>query len=385
MKRLCTILSLIIFALSVNAQSNVFVLVDVSKSVSQADLNNAKQALTEVLAGSPLSKAFVPKDMGKQQDLVNFKTVQGDKLAIAKFGSLQTTLAINPNPTTIQNTNADVNQILNSTAWTPTDQQTYLTLAKAKIAEYAKNHNITSYKLYVISDNINDDYGQGGQPNYPDAYTRNLVQGYNTSINPVGEAGYTILKFNANSLFTLKFSPDVDISKYNLPGVIPPTVIDANTGNAIITLTSPSKVGKSQEHEIKTETLNVNWTCQNCPQGIKYNVLVSQYDGGKFREIKRKLTSNTATFKLPDGKFRISVSSSNFPALSDYTYVSVHTGGYGFIAFLLVLIAAAAVGYYFWNKARQEKINIAGSNNGEDIFSKGGKGTTGNLPNTDYF
>lgn len=383
MKKLFTILYLTLYTFSVYSQTNVFVLVDVSKSVKQDELNNAKQALNEVLTGSQLSRAFISQ--GAQQDLANFKLMQGDKLAIVKFGSLHTTLAINPNPDTIQNVNADVNQVLNTISWTPTDQQTYMTLAKAKIAEYAKNDNITKYKLYIISDNINDDYGQGGKPNYPDDYTRNLAEGYNTSTNPVNEAGYTKLKFSANSLFTLSFSPGVDVSKYSLPGGTPPPIVDADTGNAVITLNSPPKARKGKEHEIKTESLNINWTCKNCPQGIKYTVMVSQYDGRKFRETKKDLTANTATFKVPDGKFKITVSASNYPSSSDYTYIDVSTGSYGWLIFLLILIAAGAVGYYFWNKKRQEKIDVFSTNKAEDIFSKGNGGTTGNSSNSDYF
>lgn len=384
MKRLYTILSLIICTLSVYSQNNVFVLVDVSKSVTQADLNTAKQALTEVLTGSQLTKAFVAQ--GNQADLANFKLVQGDNLAVAKFGSLHTTLAINPTLTQIQNVGADVSQVLNSTAWTPTDNQTYITLAKAKIAEYAKNHNITKYKLYVISDNLNDDYGQGGKPNYPDDYTRNLAEGYNTSTNPVSEGGYTKLKFTANSLFTLSFSPSVDVSKYTLPGGTPPAIVDTNTENAAITITSPPKTKKGKEHELQTESVSINWNCPTCPQGTKYTVLVSQYEGGKFRETK-KCDVPTAPFKLPDGKFRITVSSSNYPgASSDYTCISVSTCGYGWLIFILILITTIGIGYYFWNKKRQEKIDVFASNKADDIFSKSSGGTTSsNSSNSDYF
>lgn len=368
----------------VYAQNNVFVLVDVSKSVTQADLNSAKQALTEVLTGSQLTKALVKQ--GNQADLANFKLVPGDNLAVAKFGSLQTTLAINPTLTQIQNVGADVGQVLNSTAWTPTDNQTYLTLAKAKIAEYAKNHNITKYKLYVISDNINDNYGPGGKPNYPDDYTRNLAEGYNTSNNPVNEGGNTKLKFTDNSLFTLTFIPSVDVSKYRSGIGTPPAIVDTITENAAITITSPPKAKKGKEHEIKTETVNINWTCNNCPQGIKYTVLVSQYDGGKHREPKKVYVNNAATFTLPDGKFRITVSASNYTASSDYTCISVSTGGYGWLIFLLILIAAIGIGYYFWNKKRQEKIDVFATNKADDIFSKGSGGTTSsNSSNSDYF
>lgn len=369
--------------MSVYAQNNVFVLVDVSLSVKPNELNDAKQALNEVLTGSSLSKAVISQ--GSQQDLVNFKMAQGDKLAIAKFGSLLTTLAINPSPTTIQNINADISQVLNAASWTPTDGQTYITLAKAKIAEYAKNHNITKYKLYLISDNIQDDYGKAGKPNYPDDYTRNLAEGYNTSTNPVSESGYTKLKFDKAKDFTLSFSPNVDVSKYTLPGGTPPAIVDTPSGNAGITITSPPEAKKGKEHEVKSETVNINWTCNNCPQGIKYTVLVSQYDGGKFRETK-KCDVPTATFKLPDGKFRITVSASNTTASSDYTCISVSTGGYGWLIFLLILIVAGAVGYKIWNDKRNKKLNEFAPTKADDIFSKSSGGTTtSNSPNSDYF
>lgn len=388
MKRLCTILAVIICTFSVFAQNNVFVLVDVSKSVSQTDLNNAKQALIEVLTGSSLSTGFVPPGMGSQQDLINFRLSQGDKLAIAKFGSSQTTSAINPIPITIQNINTDVNQVINSISWTPTDLQTYITLAKAKIAEYAKNHSISRYKLYIISDNRpdEDDFGNTGNPNYPNSYIRNLAEGYNTSTNPVSESGYTKVKFNVNLPLTLSFCPEVDVSGYNLPQGTPPTVINSNSGNAEITITTPPAAKKGNEYEIKTETINVNWTCNNCPPGIKYTVTISEQDGGKFKDTKKDLVANTATFKLPEGKFKITVSSSNFPVKTDSTYIKVPTGNIELIIFLIILLIAAAVGYYFWNKKRLEKLNVFESKIEDDIFSKNSGGTsTGNSTNTDYF
>ncbi len=384
MKQLLTIFAIYFITLAVCAQSNVFVLMDVSKSVKQNELNDAKQALNEVLTGSSLTKAFISQ--GKQQDLSSFKLVQGDKLAISNFGSLQTTLAINPNPTTIQNISADVNQVINSVNWSPSDNQTYITLAKAKIAEYAKNHQISRYRLYIISDNINDDYGMSGKPSYPDDYTRNLAEGYNTSTNPVNEAGYTKIKFASSSLFSLSFSPNVDVSKYNLPGTIPPAIVDTNSSNAVITITSPPEAKKNKEYELNSESLNVSWTCSNCPEGIKYTVMVSEYDGGKFRETKKSLAANSVKFKVPDGKFRITVSSGNYPATSDFTCVNVSTSSYGWFLALILIASASATGYYFWNKKRQEKIDLYSSNKTDDFFSSGnGSATTNNSTNSDYF
>jgi hypothetical protein len=367
----------------VQAQDHVFILVDVSKSVKQHELNDAKQALNEILNGNQPSKAFISQ--GKQQDLSNFKIKQGDKLSISKFGNLNTTLGISPNPTTIQNINSDVNQVINSIVWVPTDGLTYITLAKAKIAEYAKDSNISKYKLYIISDNINDDYGPNGRPNYPDdGYTQNLVESYNTSTNPVNEAGYTKLKFSKTSDFTLSFSPSVDVSKYNLPpGRTPPPITD-NNPNPVISISS-AKGKKGKEYEFKKETFNLSWTCTHCPEGIKYTVNISEYDGGKFKETKKDLVANTLSVKLPDGKFRITVSASNYSVSSDTTFVKINTGSYGWLIFLLFLLVGGGIGYYFWNKRRQDKIeNPTAIINKDNIFSKN-NGTTNNSPNSKIF
>jgi hypothetical protein len=386
MKRLCTIFFLFLTTVSANAQNNIFVLVDVSLSVKLDELNNAKQALNEVLTGSQLTRAFVSQ--GSQQDLVNFKIAQGDKLAISKFGSLQTTLAINPNSTTIQNVNADVSQVLNSASWIPSDGQTYLTLAKAKIAEYAKNNNIVKYKLYVISDNIQDDYGKGGKPNYPNDYTRNLAEGYNTSSNPVSESGYTKLKFTANSFFALSFSPNVDVSKYSLPGgnnanpLQPPISV---IGIPSITFTSFADGKNDKPKPTNSNSFAISWTC-NCPAGTTFNVALTEIDGGKFRDFSKKnIQGNSVKFTdIPSGKFKIVVTALNVKAA--FTYIETPSGGYGIVIFLLILIIAGAIGYYLWNKKRHEKIEVFETNKTDDIFSKGNGGLTrSNSSNSDYF
>lgn len=379
MKLFTTLIFFLAFTAVSYSQKDVFVLVDVSKSISQQELNDARQALYEVLTGAPLTKAFVK--YGKQQDLPGFKLMPGDKFAVSKFGSLNTTLAINPQPVALQNVATDVNQQLNSIDWKPADQQTYITLAKAKIAEYAKNHQIGKYKLYVVSDNIQDDYGKSGKPTYPDDYTRNLAEDYNSSGNPVTEAGFTKLKFSANSNFAISLVPEVDVTKYKLPSSPPPIPPDTTDKVATITITSPPKTKKENEYELNSENLSVNWTCNNCPQGVKYKAMVTQYDGGNFRQTQNSLTSNAAIFKLPDGKFKITISASNYPAASsDVTFVSVSTTNLTWLLLLLILIVLAWVGYYFWNKKRQDKITNTSSNRTDDIFSSSSGSST-----SDYF
>lgn len=383
MKRLYAILSLIICTLSVYAQNNVFVLVDVSKSVTQTDLNNAKQALTEVFTGSNLSMAQI-HNKGALSDLAKFKFNVGDKLSVSRFGSCQTTWAISPSLNTINNLNSDIFSTLNSISWSPTDNNTFILLAKAKIADYAVRNRIANYKLIIITDNIQTDFAKG-KLNYCNNDAKDLAESYKSGNNPVIEGVYTLLKFNPSADFTIHLIQSVDVSNYNPGGggiITPPPPPNSQ---AEIKITSPPEAKKGKEHEVKSETVNINWTCNNCPQGVKYTVLVSQYEGGRFRETK-KCDLPSTTFTLPDGKFRITVSTSNTTASSDYTYISVSTGSYGWLIFLLIFLAAIGIGYYFWNKKRQEKIDVFASNKADDIFSKNSGGTTSsNSSNSDYF
>ncbi|MDR2773757.1 MAG: hypothetical protein LBC19_03250, partial [Tannerella sp.] len=191
---------------------------------------------------------------------------------------------------------------------------------------------------------------------------------------------------------TLSFSPKIDVTGYVLPPHQPPQSpqppqppVDTV---AVIKISSP--VGKkNREAEIKNDNVSVSWTCSNCPEGIRYTVTVFQYDGGKFRETRKNLSANSTSLKLSGGKYRITVSASNYSASSDTTCINVSTGGGGgWLVFLLLLAGGGGLGYYFWNKSRQSKIestSTAGTDNG--IFSGSGN-STNNSPqnhNSEYF
>ena len=194
------------------------------------------------------------------------------------------------------------------------------------------------------------------------------------------EAGFTRLKFNNASLFTLSFSPSVDITGYSLPGTNP--VVD-NTPQSTISITSP-KGTKNTPAVLKTETLNLNWTCSQCSEGIRYSVRISQ-EGGKFRENKTDLTANRFSINLPNGQFSITVSSSNLTGVSsDTTFISVNKGGYGWLLFLLLLLAGAGGGYYIWDKKRREKLENIFENK-TDIFNANTGTTNNTINNSEYF
>jgi hypothetical protein len=385
MKRLLPLIFLFVSVQLIYGQNYVFVLVDVSKSIKQSDLNGAKQALTDILSGNPLTNANIA--FGVAPDLAACKLKPGDKLAIMKFGDKATDLANPPSPVLIQNIPTDIQQQVNSLFPTAlTDNTTYLKLAEAKVAEYAYNNQIKEYRLYKITDGIEDDYGPNGKPDYTD-YERTLVDAYGTTSNPISVAPSTKVKLNnpLNKDYFLEFIPKVDISKIVLPNQPPPSLVDTPTVVAEIKIVTNSGGKKNKEVELKDGTIKIGWTCTNCPPGIKYTVLVSEYDGGKFREIKKDLTETTATINVPDGKFKVTVSAQNFPVTSDTTFIKVSTGGFWWLIILIVILAAVGYGIKRWNDGRDEKLKNPGAGKAENLFANNKTTSTPNSSNTDYF
>jgi len=376
MKRFLVLACAALAALALNGQKPTFVLVDVSKSVKTNDLVGAKQALLEVLSGAPLSNGAQVSG-GNPQDIQPFKLSAGDKLSISKFGDQQTTLSIVPQLVVINSLPADIYNALGAFPITPTDDRTYWKLAKAKLAEYAKNNGIKNYRLCVVSDENEDDFG-GGKPDYKDNYILELAEGYNTANNPAIEAPSVLVKVRTNTQgFKLNFCSNIDISKYTPPTTpIQPqpggTTVTPPSTDATITLLSPAKPQRGKQTEMKSENVNVNWSCENCPQGTRYTVTVSGIEGTKYHDTKKDLATSTVVFKLSDGKYRITVSASNATG-SDFTAISVSSGGGGGIIALVIFLAAACAGYFFWDRSRKKKADPFESGKHDDMF-KGNKG-----------
>lgn len=388
MKRSLFILFFFLLALFSYSQDNVFVLVDVSKSVSQSDLTGARQAMTDILSGNSLSNSII--SYGSLQELSSCKSKVNDRIFILKFGGKPTTLNNNFSPTVVQNIPGDVSRIINSSFPTlPTDNQTYLTLAKAKVAEYAKQSQLKDYKLYIVSDNINDNYGSNGKPDYTD-YERDLVQSIGTTSNPISYANSIKVKIlgSTNKDFVLEFFPKVDVSKYTLPSGGPSIITQDSTSQ--IQMISYSTSTKATPGKINGSTINLRWSCIHCPPaGAQYSVSISSMSGNKFRPKIPAITSQSYSITdVPDGEYRITVSGQNFSSGSGTVYVEVNSGsGAGWLIPVILLIAAGAGGYWFWNKKRQKKLDDDKINRPDDIFSSGSTGVTGttNTGSPGYF
>jgi hypothetical protein len=449
------LVSMFIFsALHVMAQKNIFVLVDVSKSVKQHQLDNAKIALNEIFTSGAITNGTVVG--GTQQDLQSYKLQVGDKASVSAFGDLQTSSSIIPILKTVNNPDSDIDNILNSIIWKPRDNWTYLTLARAKIAEFAKNRKINDYLLIEITDNVNDDYGPNGHPSYQgNSYLENLITQYNTTTNKVTDKGWTKVAFGSDKKFLLSLTAGVNISSYTPPIFQPihagitityPSLtkksaeleindesftltwackkcqpnmeysvfIEGYDGNSYtehinsiktesasikltqngmyqiivsasncnltpdtafiklniikdtkIQIMSPSKGTSKKPTEVTSESVNVGWRCPDCDDNTTYTVTVSGVEGNKHKEKPLKIKGNSASFKLPSGKYKITVSGTN-GASSDTSYIKVSGGGSGWLFILLLLAAVGVGGYFLWKNLKNKPPT---QNNSNDNYS----------------
>ncbi|UPT71038.1 MAG: hypothetical protein M0D53_01070 [Flavobacterium sp. JAD_PAG50586_2] len=373
-------------------QEQVFILVDISGSRgADAIKTEAKNQVYNLLLGQYSANGWTPVTITDKKitDLINSASKQpligqNSWVCIVPFGNKDTykryVIAQNKNhPIDFQNI---FNQHYPSKF---IDGFTYMSIAEAFTASLAKTYNINEYYMFVVTDGLGDQDDTNSKNTY-DSFEENLLLEWNNAsssiVKNIGALTKSKYYINMRKVTNVK-SSQIPTN----PGIQgPPNIPDTNDQAAEITINIPQEAKKGKEYEIKSETVNINWNCPTCPQGIKYTVLVSQYEGGRFRETKKDLVANTATFKVPDGNYRITVSASNFPASSDTTFIKVGTSGFGWLVFLLILIAGIGIGYYFWNKKREEKIDVFASNKADDIFSKNSGGTTtGNSSNSDYF
>lgn len=316
MKKILLIYILILIVFLANAQKNIFVLVDVSKSVKSHQLDNAKTALQEIFTVGNVTNGTVVG--GNSSDLQFYKLQASDRVAVNSFGDLQTSANIIPVLMTVNNPANDIGNILNSIVWLPRDNWTYLTLARAKIAEFAKNRRINNYLLIEITDNVNDDYGPNGTVNYQgNAYLEDLITRYNTTTNRVNDNGWTKVAFGNDKRFLLSLTSGVNISNYT-----PPTFQATNDG---ITITYPAQTKKSAEYEINDETFTLIWECIKCNPDMVYTVSIEGYNGNNYSEHIDTIKSKSAPLKLTqNGMYQIIVAANDHSLIPDTAFIKLN-------------------------------------------------------------
>jgi hypothetical protein len=208
-----------------------------------------------------------------------------------------------------------------------------------------------------------------------------LAEGYHTSSNPVLEGAATKLKFSAKAYFSISLF-SVDVSNYNPGGtaVIKPQPPPREP--ASITLTSFVNGKKDKPVCTGSNSFTVSWTCNNCQPNTKYNVMLTEIGGGKYKDLSKKnLSANTVKFSdVPSGQFKIVVSAMNVN--SAITFIETPSGGYGWLIFLLILGIVVRLIIYYRNRQREDSFKKPNPKDPHGIFdnnsSTGGKSSSSN-------
>lgn len=388
---------LFIVAFQANAQENVFILVDVSKSVYQSELTNAKKLVSDVLTGQYSNSSY----FSTNGTTPSFNFSSGGYFAILHFGDKGTVTNSNPTVHKVNNSNEVLSIINNEFRTNPTDNRTYLTLAKAKCADIALKYNIREYSMILISDNISDDFG-GSITNYR-SDEQASVNRYNTLANIFPVSQFVLNNRNAFTVLLQRIKLDKITSDSDGDGV--DDIIDncPNTPKGIkvnqfgcpdtipeqlkIELTTFKGGTSSKPIVHKENKITIGWFCKNAPKNAQYKISVSPIGISGEKTQTFTATGNSYNVSnLTNGKWRITVSSdsANFNASSATTTIEVKTGGSYWFLWILLLSGLGFGGYLLKKKIDADKIKRLNSMSNNDSFSSGSTLNT-NSDNSGYF
>lgn len=348
MKRFIIALGFCLTFLITYSQESIFVLVDKSKSINQSDLLLARKLLIDILAGTQVDRL-----RWRHEGDYSFRQVApGTKLMIMPFGDKATIMNYSATINII-GTASDVTNYVNLYYPTQlTDSWTFITLAKARLAEIAKEKGIDTYQLIFISDNTSDDFG--GNAGYNE-YEQKLVNTYNTSNNPVTEHPGTRFVLIDNPKFSL-FSQAIDVSKYTSPQVSP---LPDKTEALKIELTSLNGGTSREPVLVRDNKFTVSWICRNAPENVLYKVRLTPLNQRGVKAQSNNVTGNYCNFQnINNGKWRITVSSAKdeFKASSANSVIEVKGRSSLWILWLILLAGLLGGGYYYWKKQKDERM-----------------------------
>ena len=323
MRRFIFFIILVFCVFCINAQKDVYVLVDLSGTMCPNQLKEAKDALLQIFKG--IAPSTLTLNTGDASDLKKLALQVNDRVSINGFGEREYTWRMSPRLEVVDSNNLD--NIVNSSVFsiTPNHRWTFLTLAKAKIADYARrNSNQRSYILCMITDDGLDDYPSNVYPRFTPEQAL-LVDKYPSVNEGVNEGNRTTFfmdeslkqKRNAQNL-RFDIFPDIKVGNF-----IPTNQIINTTDG--INILIPTRAAKDKPFFIYEDNVKIEWECTSSLSNLIYTVKMIGFDGTNFSYSSDTITEKSHHVKaLANGRYEIAVSANNTSIISDVTYIEVN-------------------------------------------------------------
>jgi hypothetical protein len=370
MKKVLLLILLASVFSNTSAQDNIFVLVDVSRSVYSSELQAAKQLTKDLLANRSTNNSLF-LETGTSQP-INIQS--GGKLMIMPFGDKSTVMNYNPiiENVDLGNVESIIEQRFRTNA---TDGRTYLSLAKARCPEIALTHSINEYIMILVSDETEDRF-DGSNTGYSHS-EQELVNKYRTLVDESAGAVYVFRSRNAFTVTVMKIS----LNRYT-PST-PSTPSSSTTQNSPkIELTSLAGGTSASPIIVKENKFSISWRCLNCPKNIQYKIRLSPINNPSQKVASFTSTGNNYSFNnVGNGKWRITVYATNTQAT---TNIEVKAGSSYWFLWLMLFVVLAGAGYWYWKKIQEDKLKKLNSMSNNDSFSSGSTLNT-NSDNSGYF
>lgn len=385
MKTIFIIIVLVLNAFFVNAQSDVFILIDVSgnplNSSNKINHSERKQAIElckQLLSGNVTQSDFSNWEAKNLDNFVAkaYKTGNNNflgsinSITVVPYGEKNTYKKFK----IFQNSSGQASlkqaiEYANSLRYD--NQLTFGELARAKAANIAIDANIKSYYLFEISGLGGDQTGSKGIS----STQQNLIDEYKSSaeISPIG-------------LFILNGKPlRISVKVVNITTMAGNSNTSGNKG--IITsnnvnrksLKIISPIGTNTDYEVVDEKngLNISWLCLGCDKNTEYTVTAKNIKTKKSKK-EKVIGRNNSMMQLSPGKYTISIKGKGLPSCQNNNqYIEIKgKGNNGGWFFFLFLIAIAGAAFYFkkndpfgwWDKDKKKQKSKDNDNEFDSLY-----------------
>jgi hypothetical protein len=388
------------YTINVQPQNNVVVFVDVSKSGSKILKEKEAKELIQDFVTASLTLNKYPNwklidDLSTISDN-NFKSIlAGSGNALVSNNSIVGMVEIGNYGRHLINKKFDrISPTVTFSNFLSTnypsnvyrDMATIIDVPLAWLASFLKSQSIPDYYVFIVSDEKSDKGNSGSKVKYTEA-DKKLIADYGKGnsqptkvctfegINAKEEMCITIWRIN---LAAISIAPNTNSGIF-----IPPPISDDQMKISI-----PPPLGdgthrnKDNPYKLASNNISISWNCSNCPSTTKFQIKYKLLDENKAFKKEDQISPVTLQ-NIPSGVYRLDISAPGIN--SDYCFFEVPSSNKKKLWLGLIPLVVIGIGYYFWNKKRQEKIDKFTANKADDIFTSTTGSNKGQSDTTGYF